>query len=141
MEDNTCSICLEVINESQMILRCLHAFHKSCFTKYEATKDKCDITCPNCRTKVYDDESSNNDNKYIRNNNYNNFQYENMYDTSNQSYFSLPFLIFLESIFRGHQMVEHETHDFIEEENECICQHINIDNTRHVLDEEEYYMD
>lgn len=59
--DVLCPICLElVINKDNMRTICGHYFHSSCMTKYIVkVKYNKNISCPQCRTIIYNDTDQN----------------------------------------------------------------------------------
>jgi len=73
--DVLCPICLElVINKDNLRTNCGHYFHSSCMIKY-IVKVKYDenITCPQCRTIIYNDSNQNTTNNNINYNLNDNF--------------------------------------------------------------------
>lgn len=60
-----CSICLEAVNNENIIyLDCQHFFHKCCLYKLESSK------CPLCRTSIRDINETLNDNVNVNDINY-----------------------------------------------------------------------
>ena len=99
--DITCPICLDFINnKNNMITKCGHYFHSSCMIKYIVKSKSNDIiTCPQCRSTIYQEylEENNiasNVTNTIINNNLNN-DLNNDYDNNERilDYFNYNFPI------------------------------------------------
>lgn len=65
MSDNTCVICLDIINGPHVTTPCNHKMHNKCLTQWLLTED----TCPLCRHDIGEKNNQENyyeDNEFIR---------------------------------------------------------------------------
>ena len=48
VKNTICPICLEIMSDQTVILKCLHCYHKTCFNRWTSYHKN----CPLCRKKI-----------------------------------------------------------------------------------------